>query len=489
MLWNEHVAAMFVIVAAAAACQSMGSEAPPADAAGGAGYGGRGGPSSSAGATGAGATGAGATGAGVAGAGVAGAGVAGAGVSGSAGRAGSGSGGVDDPAGPGGGSAGQGGANEPGNGGSGNGGTVDSGGEGGLTGEAGAPSGREFAYLSTLLGDLLMCEIDTASGSPSLLPGSPIDSPGYLHGVFVDHSGKFLFTLAEPTRIDTYLIATDGTLPAEPSSTELVASADALMTMALEPKGRFAYAASPYGKTLYSFAIDADSGALTAIGAPLSVGPAPDHRSPAYVAAEPGGNFVYVSQLIDPSAPEADNGIRGYRIDQDTGELAELDESPFGGGSVIAGAIVFTPDGKFLYNSGGGLHAFAIDPDSGNLTQVAGEPFTLDVGSDPWASNLAMDPQGEFVYVSRFLLTDHISGFAIDPDSGVLDEVPGSPVTSSAPYSIAIEPHGRFLYVGNDFGLTPVFSIDRADGSLTETDDSPFQFGGLETEIGFVTLP
>ncbi len=339
------------------------------------------------------------------------------------------------------------------------------------------------------MGDLLICEIDVASGSPGLLPGSPIDSPGYLHGVFVDAGNRFVFTLAEPQRVDTYRIGADGTLPTEPSSSVLIDDDNPLMTMALDPKGRFAYVGSPYGKTIYALKIAPDSGALTLIGAPLAVGSTPDHRSPAYVAAEPNGNFLYVSQLVDSSAPAADNGIRGYRVNQETGELTELPDSPFGGASVAAGAIVFTPDGKFLYNSGGGLHAFAIDADSGSLTRIEGEPFSLDVSSDPWATNLAMDPRGEFVYVSRFLLTDHISGFSIDPDSGVLDEVPGSPVTSSQPYSIAIEPRGNFLYVGNDTGQVAAFSLDRSDGSLAEVDGSSFPFGGLEAEFAFATLP
>jgi 6-phosphogluconolactonase (cycloisomerase 2 family) len=261
------------------------------------------------------------------------------------------------------------------------------------------------------------------------------------------------------------------------------------LSWTFDPQGRFAYVASPFSQSIYSFAVNGESGALQAIGEPLLVGPAPDHRLPAFVAADPSGHFVYVTQLADPAAPANDNGIRGYRVNQETGALSELPESPFGEGGVVAGAIAFRPDGQFLFSSGGALNAYAIDPDSGNLSLVEGSPFTTDVGSDPWAINLAVTPQGDFVYVSHFLPTQHVSGFAIDPESGALQAVPGSPITTGAPYSIAIDPTGRFLLVGDDSGHVPAYSLSRDDGSLSALEGSPFPFGGLEPEFAFATRP
>lgn len=365
------------------------------------------------------------------------------------------------------------------------------GGAAGSSGEGGDSSSPEqlFAYVSTVLGDLLLCSVEPGDGTATLLPSSPLDSPGFLHGVAVDVTGRFLFALAEPSRIDTYPIAADGSLPAEPSSSAVVDDDNPLMSLTLDPLGRFAYVASPFSRTIYSFAVDPATGAFAPVAEPLLVGPGPDHRSPAYVAADPSGHFLYVSQMIDPAAPADDNGIRGYRVDQGTGVLTELAASPFGDGNVIAGALKFRPDGKFLFSSGGGLNVFSIDAEGGNLELVAGSPFTEDVGSDPWASNLAVDPRGDFVYVSHFLPTQHLSGFAIDPETGKLEEVPGSPVTTSAPYSIAIEPTGSFLLVGDDTGQLPVFAISRADGALTAVAGSPFPFGGLEPAFAFVTRP
>lgn len=361
------------------------------------------------------------------------------------------------------------------------------GGSGGDAGE-GSAAPPAVAYVSTLFGDLLVASLDPVTGVPSLLPSSPVHVTRFLHGVVVSPNHKFVFVPVEPTRIETYPIATDGSLPAVPSSSVVLDDDEPLLTMALDSKGRFAYGVSPFSNTIYVFTVNQGTGALTVSGEPLLVGPAPAHRIPAFVAPEPSGHYVYVTQIADGS-PAADNGIRGYAVDQTTGTLTELPGSPFGGDSVAAGAIVFRPDGKFLYSSGGGLNAFAIDADSGKLTLVPGSPFSQDVGSDPWAPNITVDPQGKLLYASHFSLTRHISGFAIDAASGALEAISAPPVTAISPYSIALGPGGRFLYVGEDNGQLNVFSVARPSGALTKLDDAPFQFGGLEPDIAFAALP
>jgi 6-phosphogluconolactonase (cycloisomerase 2 family) len=371
------------------------------------------------------------------------------------------------------------------NGGSSEGGAANGGGEGGDGGESdvGVPA---VAYVSTVLGRLFVASLAPEDGAPALLPSSPVEVPGFLHGVAVSHTGKFLFVVAEPSRIDTYPIAADGSLPDEPTSSTQVDDDNPLLSVALDPQSRFAYGVSPFSNSIYVFEIDPQTGALTPSGDPVVVGAPPDHRRPAFVAPDPTGQFVYVTQMAGASV--ADNGIRGYRVDQENGSLSELADSPFDAGDVVAGAVVFRPDGKFLFSSGGGVNAFSIAADSGKLTLVEGSPFSVDSGSDPWAPNIAIDPQGRRLYVSNFLQTQHVSGFAIDRTTGALSELPGSPVTSIAPYSIAMGPGGRSLYVGNDNGQVSVFRVG-ASGELSALAGSPFAFGGLEPDFAFVTLP
>lgn len=330
-----------------------------------------------------------------------------------------------------------------------------------------------------------MASLDPVSGAPEPLASSPVPVAGVTHGVAVSRDGKFLFVPAEPARIDTFPIAADGSLPAQPSSSATVDDDNPMLSMALDPLGRFAYGVSPFSQTIYSFKINQDTGALTLSGEPLLVGPGPDHRAPAFVAPDPSGHFVYVTQMA--AGLPTGNGIRAYTVNETSGALSELANSPFSDGAVTAGAIVFRPDGKFLFTSGGGVNAFAVDAASGDLELVEGSPFSLDVASDPWAPNITIDPQGKLLYVCNFGPSRHVTGFAIDPVSGVLERTPG-PVTTGAPYSLALGPGGRFLYVGDDNGETSVFRVVRPSGALTKLDDSPFAFGGLEPDFAFVTL-
>jgi 6-phosphogluconolactonase (cycloisomerase 2 family) len=134
------------------------------------------------------------------------------------------------------------------------------------------------------------------------------------------------------------------------------------------------------------------------------------------------------------------------------------------------------------------VNAFEVDVESGQLALVPGSPFSLDVQSDPWAPNLAVDPDGKLLYASNFALTRHVTGFSIDTDSGALSPLP-EPVTTPAPYSIALGPAGRFLYVGDDTGEISVFRVAHPSGQLLELEGSPFPFGGLEADLAFVSLP
>jgi 6-phosphogluconolactonase (cycloisomerase 2 family) len=91
----------------------------------------------------------------------------------------------------------------------------------------------------------------------------------------------------------------------------------------------------------------------------------------------------------------------------------------------------------FLYVSNAGadtVSAYAINPGSGALTHVKGSPFAT--GSVP--SALAVDPTGSFAYVAN-AGSNNISAYTIDQASGALTPVAGSPfATGSSPVSIVV---------------------------------------------------
>jgi 6-phosphogluconolactonase (cycloisomerase 2 family) len=325
-----------------------------------------------------------------------------------------------------------------------------------------------FAYVSTILGGLVALSRDER-GSLATLEGSPVGN-GHLSNVVVDHRQRFLYTLdADAAKLAMYPLAADGKLPKDPSSTTPVAAQP--FTAALDPSDQFLYVTSQQDGVLSTFAVGADDGKLTPVGDPLDLG-----APPAVVVVSPNGRNLYVSQQFP-------GGIRAFSIDAQDGSLLELDDSPFAEGEVFGGALAFTPDGAFLYNTGFALNGFAVG-DGGALQLLTDEPFTEDVGSDPYASNLALDPQGRFLYVTQFLLTRHVSGFAIDADSGLLTSI-GAPVTARSPYSVAVDPSGRFVYASNDDDTINGYLLRRSNGALEELPGSPFPFGGLQPEMVF----
>lgn len=346
-------------------------------------------------------------------------------------------------------------------------------GSSGAAGTGGEPSNdrSEVAYVSTFLGGLRAFALSPQDGAPLELAGSPVHEGAHFYDADVDAIHRRLYAIdLDAQRIDLYRIAADGTLPAEPTLSKTVDFSP--LMLALDPQGRFAYVAGSNETAVHVFTIDADSGELDALLDLQLAG------APAYVAPDPLGRFLYVTDAFEP-------GIDAYAV----GTFARLEHAPFGKELVRSGAMVLRPDGAFLYSTGAGLNAFAVDGQSGALEALDGSPFSLDVDTDFFASNVATDSAGRFLYATSAFLTQHLRGFAIDPESGALDEMRGSPLTIAGfPYSVAVSPGAGHVYTGNDDGTVSVFALE-SDGGLKELDDSPFAAGGLQPELSFVGLP
>lgn len=158
--------------------------------------------------------------------------------------------------------------------------------------------------------------------------------------------------------------------------------------------------------------------------------------------------------------------------------------------SVLAGssAPLWAQNGGFAYTANGAcsceqppqppvqgtISAYTIDPASGILTEIAGSPFSAGVNSH----SLAVDPTGQFLYVANHESND-VSAYTIDGTSGVLTPISGSPFAAgSGPHSVTVDPSGQFVYVANDLSSNvSAYAIDRTSGTLTEISGSPFAAG------------
>ena len=125
-----------------------------------------------------------------------------------------------------------------------------------------------------------------------------------------------------------------------------------------------------------------------------------------------------------------------------------------------------TPDGMFLVtaNGDGTASVYRVDPITYAIEQTTQGDVT--VGSP---NVIDATPDGRFIYMPNF--TDNtLSGFAIDPHSGALSPIPGTPIAEPAanPQAVLVHPSGKFLYLVNSATLSLLtYAIDATTGELT----------------------
>jgi 6-phosphogluconolactonase len=113
-------------------------------------------------------------------------------------------------------------------------------------------------------------------------------------------------------------------------------------------------------------------------------------------------------------------------------------------------AYVYVANGIGVSLTTGNITAFSVDPNSGALTVVPGSPFAA--GANP--TYVTVSPSNEFLYETSDLQTatsaNDLNAFAINVTTGALTAVPGSPFLSGAsPASVTVDSTGKFLYTSN----------------------------------------
>ncbi|HEY2915307.1 MAG TPA: beta-propeller fold lactonase family protein [Candidatus Angelobacter sp.] len=193
-------------------------------------------------------------------------------------------------------------------------------------------------------------------------------------------------------------------------------------------------------------------------------------------------NFVYTNDNFSP------NTVSVFKVSTSNGALTLIPGSPFltggdGGAHDIGPQTITTATlgtKSFLYaaNAGSGtISAFAIDPRTGNLTAVPGSPFTVTAANSGNTFSLTASPGGHFLFEvdesSTFIRTFNIAA------NGAITEAAGSPLDSGAfPEGLKVTANGKFLLVGlKSIDAVGVYAID-ASGTLTPVFGSPFLTNG-----------
>lgn len=199
--------------------------------------------------------------------------------------------------------------------------------------------------------------------------------PAYINGsVAFDPEGKFAY-MSSGLGFSVYAIDGEtGALletPGSPFPVSYDSGSDPFNVVAVHPESGFIYIASAAGISV--FALDAVSGALIETeGSPFASG-----DSPLTLAIDPSGRFAYAASLPTPT-------LFAYVIDAATGALSEVEGSPYTL-PATARSLAIAPSGRSLYVTipeANAVRAYAINNDSGALTLIGGSP--VQAGTAPY---------------------------------------------------------------------------------------------------------
>lgn len=261
------------------------------------------------------------------------------------------------------------------------------------------------------------------------------------------------------------------------------------------PGAKFLYA-SAYGPpnlvpgSIYGFAVD-PGGALTPVpGAFADTG---EDWGGTPMAITRDSKLLYTLHTINISSYE----LLAFQINAD-GSLTNAPVPSYSMANVWG--LVAHPTADFLYVSGysGVLTVLAIDSATGALSPTS----SVSLGNVFIKHSAVMTPNGQYLYQDDLYPDDlyptawQIAGFSTNASTGALSPVPGSPLsptTHAGSYAetMAIDPIGKFLYVGYAFNVVNVgsgggiaaYSIDAASGALTAVPGSPFAVGGSPSAL------
>jgi len=334
-------------------------------------------------------------------------------------------------------------------------------------------------------GTIHVFSVNPSTGAISEVSGSPFNAGLIPQHLALDPTARFLYvTNQESQDITAFSVdASTGALTQLPGSPFLIGNEPE--AMGIDPTGRFLYVSAngAQGQFLYEFTIDSATGVLTA---------APGSPQGLYATSftfDPNGGYAYLSQ--GSPGPGLSNPILVCSIDFISGSLRPIGAGhPASGG---ANAATVSPNGSLLYSVDSvtsSLDAFTVSLPGSILTETAGSPYSVPI--NPYS--LAVHPSGNFLYVvnenqpyqTNYIPSQYdgtISAFTINPGTGALIPVPGSPFAAGInPLSIVIDPTGSFAYTTStsytsgytSFAQIMGFSIDASSGILTPLPGTPW---------------
>ncbi len=207
--------------------------------------------------------------------------------------------------------------------------------------------------------------------------------------------------------------------------------------------GHFLFVANSGADSISEFSIDANSGALSSTGPPVAAGQGPTAMASTIDDMYFTNRYLYVSN-------SRSNDISAFAVDAVSGALTAVPGSPFAAGTSPGAVAVFattacssrgspchTLENLFVANSGSDtVSAYQIDPSTGVLTPAPTSFGPYSTGMGPSAMAVggyagSSAPLNPFVYIANDGGSNDISAFQIDEFPVGLSAVTGSPFPSN----------------------------------------------------------
>jgi len=338
-----------------------------------------------------------------------------------------------------------------------------------LAGAAGNPA--YFAYIGTYTGHgsqgIYAYRFEPATGElTSLGLAAQTENPSFLA---VGPSGTYLYAVNENEAGSVSAFRIDRTTGKLTALNSVPSGGSSPCALAVDSSGKFVLAANYGSGSVSLFPVKADG----------SLGPASafnQHKGSGVNPQRQAGPHAHSASFSsdDRYAFSADLGadlIYIYEFDAALGTLTTV-----GYGRVTPGFgprhLAFHPNGKFVYV------VDELAATVGAFTWRAGMLRTITVVSTlpvgyrgpKSGAEIAVHPNGRFLYASNRGQLNDIAIFLIDPVTG--KPTPAGDIASGGitPRSFSIDPSGQYLFVANqDSDNLVVFHIDPVSGQLTPT--------------------
>ena len=184
---------------------------------------------------------------------------------------------------------------------------------------------------------------------------------------------------------------------------------------------------------VFGFAVGSNGTLTATAGSPYKAG-----VRPSGITGDPVNRFIYVTDF-------ASNELIGYSI-QGGGTLSFLVNGPFKTGNEPS-AVAIDPRGIYIYVPNAldsAISGYNIALPTGTPSAIVNSTSSLVYATDTQPLAIAIDPAlGRFVYTANYL-GNSISGFRLDPNTGVVTATQATPYPTGAhPTSLVLVPHGN----------------------------------------------